>query len=294
LNIRKDYYRLLNVASDCDQAALKAAYRRLASVWHPDRNPGSTVAEDRFKAISEAFAVLSDPAKRRAYDLLGPDNFAVEFSGKEIFQGFEVKDLFKEFGLPSVSERLFQIIDDRPLVRADAEPWRQFFSDFGRKPGPGARRTRGPSVAATLAVSLREAVFGVVKTCAFNSGGAVAKALVSVPPGAVDGQRLTVPGQVPPLKPGDRGGDLIVTVNVLPEDNFKRRGRDILTKLAVTEDDLKNGRRPLARTLDGRDLKLTVPPDTASGARLRVPGHGAPGPDGGRGDLLITIIIEAP
>ncbi|MDR1545583.1 MAG: DnaJ domain-containing protein [Deltaproteobacteria bacterium] len=288
--VRKDYYRLLNVAPDADSAALKQAYRRLAAVWHPDRNPDSSVAEDRFKAISEAYAVLGDPAKRRAYDLLGPDNFAVEFSGREIFQGFEANDLFKEFGLPSVAESLFHVLDEGPETRPNPESWRRFFADFGSKPGPQGRRGKAPDVSLTLSVSLREAVFGAVKTAAFNAGASVAKTQVAVPPGSLHGQRLSAPGQVPPLKPGDRPGDLVVTLNVLPEKNFQRQGRHLLTSVSVTRAELQSGCRPEVPTLDGRRLRLTVPPGTAPGARLRAPGHGVPSPQADRGDLLITVL----
>ncbi|MDR2404767.1 MAG: DnaJ domain-containing protein, partial [Deltaproteobacteria bacterium] len=98
---RKDYYSILQVPPESDAVELKKAYHRLAVLWHPDRNPGSQMAEERFKSIAEAYAVLSDPKKRKRYDEVGHEIFAGEFTEKDIFQGFEINDLFKEFGLPT-------------------------------------------------------------------------------------------------------------------------------------------------------------------------------------------------
>jgi DnaJ-class molecular chaperone len=285
----KDYYRLLQVSPDIDPAGLKKAYRQLAILWHPDRNPGSPVAEERFKAIAEAYAVLSDPLKRRRYDQLGPEAFFGEFGTDEIFDGFDLTDLFKEFGLPSVKESLFAMVDDDGQARTSRSGrYQDFFSEFGQKPTPKGRVGKSPPLGVHLAVSLREAVFGAIKTCAFNSGGEVAKVAVTEPPGARDGQVLTIPKKV--QGPGRQPGDLLVTLSVQPDPAFKRRGSDLLTSLPLSRAELSAGCRALVKTLDGASLRLTVPPGTTPGQRLKAAGHGAPGPDGRRGDLLIAVV----
>jgi DnaJ-class molecular chaperone len=284
----KDYYRLLQVDPEVDQAGLKKAYRQLAILWHPDRNPGSPVAEERFKAIAEAYAVLSDPLKRRRYDQLGPEAFFGELGTDDIFEGFDLADLFKEFGLPSVSESLFAMVDQGAQARTTRSGrYQDFFSEFGQKQSPRGRAGKSPALGVRLAVSLREAVFGAIKTCAFNSGAEVAKVAVTVPPGAKDGQVLTIPKKV--KGPGRQPGDLLVTLSVLPDQRFRRLGSDLLTSLALSRAELSAGCRAVVKTLDGASLRITVPPGTKPGQRLKASGHGAPGPDGRRGDLLISV-----
>jgi DnaJ-class molecular chaperone len=288
----KDYYRLLQVSPDVDQAGLKKAYRQLAILWHPDRNPDSSVAEERFKAIAEAYAVLGDPVKRRRYDQLGPEAFFGEFGPDDIFQGFDLSDLFKEFGLPSVKESLFAMVEEDGQARTTRSGrYQDFFSEFGQRPSPKKRVGKTPALGVQLAVSLKEAVFGAVKTCAFNSGAEVAHVAVTVPPGAQNGQTLTIPGKV--RAPGRQPGDLVVTLSVLPDPVFRRRGADLLTSLALTRSQLAAGCRALVPTLDGTNLRLTVPPGTTPGKRLKAAGHGVPGPDGRRGDLLIAVVENA-
>jgi DnaJ-class molecular chaperone len=289
----KDYYRLLQVSPDADQAALKKAYRQLAILWHPDRNPDSTVAEERFKAIAEAYAVLSDPAKRQRYDQLGPEAFFGEFGPGDIFEGFDLADLFKEFGLPSVKETLFEMVDHGRARTSKSGRHQDFFAEFGQKPAPKSRpRGKSPSVGVSLAVSLKEAVLGAIKVCAFNLGSEVAKTTVTIPPGSYPGQVLTVPNKV--QGPGRVPGDLMVTLNVLPDPRFRRRGADLLTTVALTRAELAAGCRPLVPTLDGGALRLTVPPGTVPGRRLKATGHGVPGRDGSRGDLLISVVEAEP
>jgi DnaJ-class molecular chaperone len=282
----KDYYRLLQVSPDADQASIKKAYRKLAVLWHPDRNPDSSVAEERFKSIAEAYAVLGDPAKRQRYDQLGPEAFFGEFSPGDIFQGFDLSDLFKEFGLPPVKETLFSIIADGVSRPTKSGPYQDFFSEFGQKPGRRPR-TSAQAFSINLAVSLREAVFGAIKTAAYNSGAGSVRVTVTVPPGARHGQVLIVPKKVKTVS--QKNTDLAVTLTVLPDPAFRRQGNDLVTYVTLTKAELASGCRPVVPTLDGTKLRLTVPPGSHHGQRLKAAGHGVPGPDGRRGDLLIAL-----
>jgi curved DNA-binding protein len=285
----KDYYRILQVDTDADHTTLKKAYHKLAVIWHPDRNPDSSVAEERFKAIAEAYAVLSDPLKRQRYDQLGPDNFAAEYGTADIFQGFDLSDLFREFGLPPIKETLFSILsDDEETKRTASGPYQDFFSEFGQKSAKGKRPGKSPPLAMTVAVSLNEAVFGAIKPAAFNAGSEVVKVSLTIPPGTRHGQILTVKNRVPGV--GRQPGDLMVTVNVTPDPNFRRLGQDLMTTLNLTKTELTSGCKTLVRTLDGQTLRLSVPAGTKSGARLKASGHGVPGPDGKRGNLFIAVM----
>ncbi|MDR1085504.1 MAG: DnaJ domain-containing protein [Deltaproteobacteria bacterium] len=288
MKLKLDYYRILNVSPQAQPAELKKAYRQLAVAWHPDRNPGSPLAEERFKAISEAYAVLSDPVKRRHYDLLGPEKFGDEFSTQDIFQGFEVADLFKEFGLPSAEDELKNLLSQKQTASQDPQLWQDFFSGFGQKPELRTRASIGP-VAVDLTVSLKEAVFGAIKTVAFNTARGPVKTHLAIPIGAVNGQKLTFPQKGPARRPGKKAADLVVTVNVRPEKDFSRQGNDLLATLKVRKTELQNGCRPIFRTLDGRSLKLTIRPGTRPGTVLRAPGLGVPQTDG---KLLITLLED--
>jgi curved DNA-binding protein len=285
----KDYYRILQVEPEADQTTLKKAYHKLAIIWHPDRNPDSSVAEERFKAIAEAYAVLSDPVKRQRYDQLGPDNFASEYGTADIFQGFDLNDLFREFGLPPIKETLFGILgEDEQAQRPGTGQYQDFFSEFGQKPEKKKRPGKSPPVTMIMAISLKEAVFGAIKPAAFNIGQEVLKISLTIPPGTRHGQLLTVRNRVP--GPGRQPGDLVVTINITSDPNFRRLGQDLLTTINLTKNDLSTGCRPLVQTLDGQTLKLSVPAGTKSGTRLKASGHGVPGPDGKRGNLIISVL----
>jgi curved DNA-binding protein len=286
LKLKLDYYRVLNVNPGASAQELKKAYRQLAITWHPDRNPGSPLAEERFKAISEAYAVLSDPIKRRRYDQLGPEKFGDEFGAQDIFQGFDLADLFKEFGLASPEEEIRKILEDKPIAERDPQAWQDFFAGFGQKPGP---MIRPPMVAVDLTLSLREAVYGAEKTVALNTAKGPYTVKVLVPQGSYSGQKLIFKGQGPPSSAGTRPGDLAVTLAVQPDPTFSLRGQDILTDLSLLATDLKNGCQAIVKTLDGRSLKLTVKPGSIAGTFLRAPGHGVPQ---GKGSLLVRLIAK--
>lgn len=288
---RADYYTLLGVSRQAGADELKRAYRRLAVHWHPDRNPGSRLAEERFKAIAEAYAVLSHPAKRRQYDLLGPVEFKNEYSQEDIFQGFEPGDFFKSFGLEEARETLDRIFNrDRNETPAAPEDPKarisDFFAGFGQK--HSARNSRAPDIALPLILAFKEAALGAEKYVAYNSANGAVKVPITVPPGSKNGQRLVLKGRGP-TQPGGRPGDIVVTLTVTPDPDFQGHGFDLLTALDLSGEELAAGCRPLVKTLTGRTLRLTVPPGTRPGARFKLAGYGLPRPEGGYGDLLVQI-----
>lgn len=291
-----DYYTLLGVGRQATAEDIKRAYRRLATRWHPDRNPGSKLAEERFKLISEAYAVLGSPAKRRQYDLLGPAEFKNEYSHEEIFQGFEPGDFFKLFGQDDPHEALARVFDPAretyvPGGMGEGARARmaEFFAGFGQK-GDG-RQGRSPDIIVPLMVSLREAALGAEKLAAYNTPQGAVKAKVAVPPGAREGQRLVLKGQGP-ARPGLAPGDLIVALTITPDPRFTARGHDLCTRVELTARELNEGCRPQVTTLAGLPLRLIIPPATIAGSTFKVAGHGLPKPGGGQGDLLVKVALK--
>ena len=286
-----DYYVILGVGRQASAEEIKKAYRGLAVRWHPDRNPGLRLAEERFKVIAEAYAVLGSAVKRRRYDTLGPAEFKNEYSQEDIFQGFEPEDFFNFFGQEENSGRLERLFREGSAA-APENPGRlyDFFADFGRQSLPG--ESRSPDINLTLQLTFREAALGAEKIVAYNTPAGTVKAALTIPPGSKSGQTITLRGRGPVSPPGGRPGNLLVTLAVSPDPDYMRQGWDLVTRLTLKDEDLAQGCRPLVRPLTGAPLRLTIPPGSKAGAVFKIPARGFAKPDGDKGDLLVKIQKE--
>jgi molecular chaperone DnaJ len=324
---KRDYYDVLGLTRDCTLTEIKREYRRLAHKYHPDVNNGNPEAEERFKEITEAYAVLSNDEKRRQYDRFG-------FS-TSLFEDFDFSSIFSEFGFGSI------------------------FDTFLRS----RTREKGSDLAAEVKISLKQAAYGVKKeieyrvddicelcrgrgstaadgvvTCSqcngtgrirtarqtfigniittstcrvCNGTGKIIKdpckkcrgkghysrkkrIKVDIPPGINDGDRLRVTGKGNSLGKDSKRGDLYITIRVIPHPGLKRDGRDILSKVEITFAQAALGCKLKAETLDGTE-EIKIKPGTQPNDKIVLKSMGMVDLNGyRRGDQIVNVDVKIP
>jgi DnaJ-class molecular chaperone len=305
----KDYYRILGVDRTADDKAIKSAYRKLARKHHPDVAKGKD-AGDRFREVTEAYEVLSDPEKRRRYDTLGPDWQRYAQPGA----GGQPGGVHVEYGdLGGFSEFFRTIFGDLGGARGGGGVGgRASVEDLLGGLG-GSRAARGQDVQANVTITLEEAHSGARKSFEFQveeacptchgSGNVSGKPCatchgsgwqsarrqvdVRIPAGVRTGQKVRVSGE------GAGGGDLYLAVTVSPHHQFERRGDDIHLSVPLTAPEAALGVTLEIPTLRGK-VSMKVPPATSSARTFRLPGYGMPKRGGGHGDQLVTVRIVMP
>jgi molecular chaperone DnaJ len=300
----KDFYATLGVPQDADAAAIKKAYRKLARDLHPDHNVGNAKAEDRFKEIGEAYAVLSDPEQRREYDAIramshGGARFTAGGPGGG-GAGFE--DIFSAFGGPGGPGGQRVRFDTGGAGQPNIEDLLgQMFGGgaasggFGARPGYGGfGSTAGPrpgaDVQASTTIGFRAAVEGSTVTLTSPDLGRIT---ARIPPGVKDGQRIRLRGKGRQGDPGAAPGDLILTVTVEKHPVFGRDDDNLTLDLPVTFAEAALGATVAVPTLDGSSVKVKVAPGTPSGRVLRLKGRGVARGDH-KGDLLAKVQVVVP
>lgn len=313
----QDYYQTLGLPRTASQAEIKKAFRRLAREHHPDAKPGDSAAERRFKQINEAHAVLSDPEKRKKYDMLGANWEAYShadpsgaYAGGNPFAGFGgggrsggaggVRYEFHSGGDFSDFFRTFFAADEGPPAgtrgrTTTAGPtFEEILGQMGlddagtRGTGragsrAGARRAT-PTAEAIAEIGLEEAFHGTTRRIEIDGK----RLEVTIPRGADNGTRVKLTGQ------GPGGGDLVVVVRIRPHPVFTRRGADLERELPITLKEALLGAEVPVSTLKGKVL-LTVPPGTQSNRTFRLKGQGMPHLRGdGTGDLLARTRVVLP
>jgi len=311
----RDYYEILGVRKGATPEELKKAYRELALRSHPDRVPAEKKkeAEDRFKEISEAYAVLSDPQKRALYDQYGHSGVDQKFRQEDIFRGTDFRSVFEGIRDNGFGGGFFEnLFGDLGF---------EIFSTRGRKKkhGTGAEaEARSRDLEAPLAVTLEEAYRGTEKsvsvpkddpcdvcggtgalgntvcpTCAGAGRVRSTRTLsVTVPPGVKTGSRLRMKGEGEAS--GRARGDLYLVVEVLPHATFTREGRDLVTEVSATLPQAMLGAELSVPTMEG-SVMMRIPAGTQGGTTFRLRGKGMPelrGKD--TGDELVKVNVEIP
>ena len=302
-----DYYKTLGVAEDVGKGELKKVYRKLAKQYHPDRNKGDKNAEARFKEISEAYSVLSDDKQRREYDMMrkygahgpfahsggpaggagynfdqmfrggrsGPGGFTFRFGGNaEDMQ--DMGDLGDLFG------SLFGGRD--PFARGGG------FAKGGRRGFGRQQVPKGGDITTSLNITFLEAVRGVQKTLRLSGSGKKIK--VKIPAGIEHLGKIRLRGQGQPSPTGGPNGDLIITVHVMPDQNFRRDGNDIISTAEISFIEAIKGCKVNVKTLT-QTVALTIPPGTQPGTKLRLKGAGLKVGDRA-GDMYVEVKVTIP
>lgn len=327
---KRDYYEILGVDRNADQQVIKQKYRKLALKYHPDRNHGDTEAEDKFKEISEAYQVLSDPAKRQRYDQFGHQG--LNGSGFQPFSGFD--EIFESFGdifgdifgsrgrsrtRAMVGEDLrydlsIEFMDAVKGVekQIDIEKMSACEACSGTGAKPGSSPTRCPQCGGSGQVRRSQGFFTIATPCPQCRGsgqfiqdpctdcrgfGKVEKRktlTVKIPPGVDSGSRIRLRGEGEPGSYGGPPGDLYIVIRVKDHEIFQRHGDDILLEYPISFAQAALGSQITIELLDGEDT-LKIPPGTQTGKSFVLKGKGVKNVQSGYpGDFYVKVIVVTP
>jgi DnaJ-class molecular chaperone len=280
---KKSYYEILGIPKGSSKDEIKDAYRKLAMQYHPDRNK-SPEAEEKFKEISEAYAVLSDDEKRRQFDNLGSTGFDQRYSREDIFRGADFDSIFRDMGVSSGFGDLFSVFFDG--------------QDFVER----KRAIRGRDLGYEVYITLEEATRGVEKEIEVprierSQRGLVKrerKITVKIPVGISEGYQLRLEGQGDAAQDGGPSGDLYIMIHMMPHQYFKRDGDDLLYNLYISISQATLGAEVTIPAIEGK-AGLKIHPGTQPGQVLRVRGRGMPRMGRyGRGDLRVRVNVVIP
>jgi curved DNA-binding protein len=282
----EDYYQTLGISKDATEDQIKRAYRKLAMKYHPDHSKGDKSAEEKFKKISEAYAVLSDKEKRKQYDRFGSEGFRQQYSQEDIFRNFDFGSIFREFGFGGSGF-------------ASGRDGGVRFSFGGGHPfeemGHQGMRQKGGDLVYELSLTLREVLTGTQKTLDLQHSGGNQRLTVRIPKGMISGKKLRLAGKGQPSPSGGAPGDLFIRAKVLSDSDFSADGHDLITHRQIRISEAILGTTLSIPTLDGKALSLKIPPGTRPGTKMRLPHYGLPhmiGED--RGDLFVVVQINVP
>ncbi len=329
---KRDYYEILGVPRNASREEIKKAYRRLARKYHPDVNPNDPTAEEKFKELAEAYAVLSDDRKRAQYDRWGHDAPRYDasfdpfgFGGLEdlietFFGGFGTRRRRVERGadlrydmqltleeVATGTEKRLEVEKIDYCEECDATGAAGGLSDILECPTCGGRG----QIASTSHTIIGS--FSTVTTCpnchgegvvvrnpcrACRGEGRVLKKTtidVKIPAGVRDGDRIRLAGEGEAGFRGAPPGDLYIFIHIEPHELFQRRGSDLSLELPITFSQAALGAKVKVPTIYGEEVDLEIPPGTQTGERLVIRGMGLPETNTGRrGDQYVYVRVEVP
>lgn len=311
--VKKDYYDVLGISRSADASEIKKAYRRLAKKFHPDTNSGDSAKEQRFKEITEAYSVLSDPEKKKLYDQFG--HAAFDGSGAGAYEsgfgaqggcgpqnGYGSQENYREYHFEGDMDDIFEDFFGGMFHGSGPAGSRgsQYQSGFGGFSGFGQEfGRRGADVTAEVTVSFDEAAFGCDKIIAYqNPGGRPDESQrlsVHIPAGIESGKSIRLRGRGMPGTGGAEAGDFLLKVTVLEKPGYERKGQDLYTTVNIPFATAVFGGEARVHTLYG-DVICRIRPGTQSGTKIRLKNKGIVSmkDPSVRGDQYAVVQIEVP
>jgi molecular chaperone DnaJ len=331
---KRDYYEVLGVGRDADDAALKSAFRKLAMQHHPDKNPGNKEAELKFKELNEAYQVLSDPQKRQAYNQFGHrafenggggggpggpefgdfmsdifDQFFGGGGGRQRGQGGRERGADLRYNLEISLEEAFQ--GKAATIRVPSSITCETCTGTGAKPGTKPKQCQ--TCGGYGRVRASQGFFSIERTCptcqgrgeviddpcrACGGAGRVTREKnlsVNVPAGVEDGTRIRLAGEGEAGAKGGPTGDLYIFLSVKPHAIFQRDGSDLFCRVPISMTKAALGGEVEVVTLDGAKAMVTIPPGTQTAKQFRLKRKGMPVlRSSDVGDLYIQVQVETP
>jgi len=296
----EDYYQILGIEKKAAADEIKKAYRKLALKWHPDKNPNNKAAEEKFKKISEAYAVLSDVEKRKQYDNFGSaDQFRQQYSQEDIFRGVDLDEILRGFGFGGNrggGRTAFRTGRRGGASSRDYEdPFSSIFGGMGGGQQYSNMAEKGQDVEYNLSISLVESVLGADKKLSLQIEDRIEEINVKIPAGISSGKKLRLPGKGLAGDNGGPNGDLYLNINILPHPIFARDGNDLYIEKTIKFSQAALGTVIDVPTLDGATKRLKISPGTQNNTKIRMKGYGIPGLKGAiKGDQYVKITVEVP
>ncbi len=283
--MNSDLYALLGVGKSASEDEIRAAYRKLAKANHPDLNPGNKDAEQRFKEIATAYAILGDTTKRKRYDAGEIDETGEEKPERKFYRHYAESEPGFKYEAGGAD---FSGFEDLGGIFAD------LFARSRTGSGPSGQaqhRARGSDVSYRLTLDFLDAVNGVRKRIELPDGRSLN---VTVPPGVEDGQLLRLSGMGEPGIAGGPPGHAVIEISIQPHPRFKREGNSIKSVLPITLGEAVSGASVRIDTVSG-PVDVRVPKGSNTGTVLRLRGKGVPDRQSSqRGDHLVELRVMLP
>lgn len=282
----KDFYKILGIAKNASSEDIKKAYRKMALQYHPDKNKGDKIAEEKFKAVNEANSVLIDPEKRKLYDQYGDQWEQVQQGGQAGNQ--QGGQAGRQRTRPQQPPFAFDASDFE-----NDERFEDLFSQFfgGQARGRTPRTRNGANMEAEVEISLEDAFSGMSRMLSLGTE----QYRLTLKKGVREGQQFRLRGKGQPGQNGGKAGDLLLNIRIAPHPRYARTGNDLRCKQSVDLVTAVLGGKARVQTMHGEKI-MTLLPGTQYGSTVRMRGLGMPVYDvpGTFGDLYVEILVEIP